>query len=655
MQKVKKSVFIMFIFLIFSVSITRICYLMFNKNEYYKNKLQEKTTKYVYGTSSPRGRILDINGNVLVDNKAVNIIVYYKLANITTNMEIDIAYKLANIIKIDSNIKKDILIDFYLLKNKEYASNLITENEIDLLKERKITKSEIEKLKRERVLDSDIKELNEIDKKAAYFYNLMNLGISYYQKIIYENATDELIAKINEEKIPGIMTELSWERIYKYDTALNPLLGKIGSIPNEEKDYYLGKHYALNDIVGISYLEKQYEEYLKGIKAKYVVNNDNSLTMINDAIKGNDLVLSIDIEIQTKLEEIMKNEMIKAKKKENSKYFTDSFMIISDAKTSELKAVSGLKIIKINDSYSFQSITTKAFNTSYTGGSIVKGASMALGYKENIIKIGHTVTDSCIKLYLVPKKCSFKPLGKINDLKALQNSSNYYQFLIAIGITGNKYTKNMKLNATDYHFSKYRNFFKEFGLGSLTGIDIPNEMVGIKGNIISDDLLLNLAIGQYDTYTPIEYLQYMNTIINKGIRISPSLMHKISDVEGNTIIENKQNILNQINLETKYFERIKEGLSLVAISGTGRGYINNKYNPAGKTGTSETAFDSNNDGLVDMISITSTSALYFPSNEPKYTIVGINPNISYRNADNNYKYPINRLITKQISNFLFDK
>ena len=82
---------------------------------------------------------------------------------------------------------------------------------------------------------------------------------------------------------------------------------------------------------------------------------------------------------------------------------------------------------------------------SYIVGSIVKGASHTVGYLNNSIDIGKKINDSCVKLYSVPSKCSFKRLGYLDDISALKMSSNYYQFITAIKTTGNKYT-NIRSN-----------------------------------------------------------------------------------------------------------------------------------------------------------------------------------------------------------------
>ena len=293
-------------------------------------------------------------------------------------------------------------------------------------------------------------------------------------------------------------------------------------------------------------------------------------------------------------------------------------------------------------------------NKSYTVGSVVKAATISIGYKYNIIDIGDSVIDSCVKLKNKTKKCSWKSLGRVDDLKALQESSNYYQFLIAIGLTGEKYKYNMALNNLDYAFRTYRETLASYGLGVKTGIDLDNESIGIIGKTISDDLLLNLSIGQYDTYTPIELSQYINTVANNGNRIELSLMKEIVSPEGKTILKNESKILNSIELDDIYKNRIKEGLRNVSKYGTGSYYIDKSYEASSKTGTSESILDSDLDGKADTFATTRTFVSFMPSSEPLYSLVIVSPNIDYKENENTRTYPINIYLANNISKILFD-
>lgn len=634
------SLFIIF-FLILGIRLLSI----WQDKDTYQEKLLAKTEIYVAGGSAPRGRILDTNGNVLVDNIGVKTIYYNKIKGITPREEIAIAEHLASILTIRHANTKE-LKEYWLVLN-DSGKHLITSEEYRLLEERKITSSELEELKKKRITDEMLAELSEIEQKAAYIYHLMNSGYVYSKKLILKDVSEEKYAKIIESNIPGITGELSWERLYLYGDTLKNIFGSIGSIPEEEKETYLSSGYELTDIVGLSYLEEEYEEYLKGTKAKYLVNSDNTLTLIEEEKRGNDLVLSIDINLQLKVEEIIKDKIILGDTYPNTDYYKDSYALVSDPNTGSILAIAG---IRRNDDDTWSDISLNTINKSFTIGSAVKGATISVGYKYGLIEMDKYITDACVKLYLVPQKCSFKSLGRINDLTALAYSSNYYQYLIAIGLTGNTYKPNIKLNATEEHFNIYRNMLASYGLGVKTEIDLPGEQTGIIGKTIADDLLLNLAIGQYDTYTPVEVLQYINSLAT-GKRTALSLMQEIKNAE-KVILTNTPNVLNEVDLDETYLTRIREGLKLVLSEGTGRIYVDKSINAAGKTGTSESFYDSDGDGTVDVATITSTFAGYFPADNPKYSVVVITPNISHNNGSNDTMYYGASKITKDITNYL---
>lgn len=634
-------ILVIFLFCILGV---RLISIRASKEEY-QEKLLAKTEVYVSGSSAPRGRILDTNGNVLVDNIGVKTIYYNKIKGINIEDEIEIAKKLADILTIDAAGTKA-LKDYWLVTNSN-GKSLITEEEYKLLEERKLTNNDITDLKYERITEEMLNSFSDIEKKAAHIYSLMNDGYVYSKKEILKDVSESEYAKVIESNIPGITGELSWERIYLYGDTLKNIFGSIGLIPEERKEEYLSSGYELTDTVGLSYLEYEYEEYLKGTKAEYLVNSDNTLTLVSEEKRGNDLVLSIDINLQLKVEEIIKDKIILGDKYPNTDYYKDSYALVSDPNNGSILAIAG---IRRNDDESWSDISLNTINKSFTIGSAVKGATIAVGYKYGLIEMDKYITDSCVKLYLVPEKCSFKNLGRINDLTALAYSSNYYQYLIAIGLTGNTYKPNIKLNATEEHFNIYRNMLASFGLGVKTEIDLPGEQTGIIGKTIADDLLLNLAIGQYDTYTPVEVLQYINSLAT-GKRTALSLMKEIKSND-DVILNNESTVLNEIELEQVYLDRIREGLKLVLSEGTGRIYVDKSINAAGKTGTSESFYDSNSDGSVDVATITSTFAGYFPSDNPKFSVVVITPNISHNNGSNDTMYYGASKITKDITNYL---
>ncbi len=479
------------------------------------------------------------------------------------------------------------------------------------------------------------------------FFKKINNSYKYEDIILKNNLTDGEVSLVLNSDVKGLFIKESFERYYPYNDTLKNILGSVGPIQKENKKYYLKKGYKLYEKVGISGLEKEYEEYLKGTNAKYKVNNDNSLTLISNGKKGSDLYLSIDINLVNEINTIIKEELVKAKKHLNTQYLNDAFVIVGNPKTSEIYSLNGQRYL--NDE-TFTDISLNNINSAFTMGSVVKGATISVGYKYNLIEKGKKILDGCVKLKNKTEKCSFKELGYLDDISALKMSSNYYQFLIAISLLGKRYTPNMDLNATEKEFNIYRDMLSSYGLGVITGIDLPNEKPGLKGNIISDDLLLNLAIGQYDTYTPIELFNYINTLAMKGSRISPSLVSTIKN-NGIIIYKNNHEVVDNVQITNDDFNQIHKGFYEVMNNGTGLGFMNRNLSPAGKTGTSESFIDTNNDGKIDTKTLTLTMAGFFPYDDPKVSLIVVCPNTSHNNGKNkDYIYYLTSKISRRITN-----
>ena len=645
-------VILMFIASIFGIFIYRVYSLAYQNREFYLNEAREINEVYVSGTSAPRGRILDVNGNILVDNIGVNTIYYHKPSGVTLKDELYVAQELVKITNYEYMYDENRLKEFYSIINSSKVDSLITEEEYQLYSERKLTSQDLSEMKMNRITDDMINSMSTLEKYSSYFYFLMNEGYSYDNKCLIENASEEIYASVLERNFLGIFGEMEWKRVYNYGDTLKTIFGEISNSLPAEKDYLLDRGYSLTDKVGISGLEEYYEEYLKGEKAIYKVGSNNSLELVKEAKRGADLVLEIDINIQMQVEEIIKEEILKAKKTANTEFYKESYALISDPLTGSIKAIAGIRLITNGKDSSFQDVSINVIKNAYTVGSAVKGASMAVGYKNGIIDIGTSITDGCVKLANMPAKCSYKRLGRLNDVEALALSSNYYQFIIALGIMGYNYTYNMEAEASMEHFNLYRNTFAEFGLGAKTGIDLPNESLGLKGETVAPDLLMNLAIGQYDLYTPVELLQYINTIASSGTRRTLSLMHSV--INGDEILlEHTNEVLNQVELEDKYIKRIQEGFRSVMKSGTGYWYINTSIPAAGKTGTSESYIDNDLDGNLESFVLSNTFLMYAPYDNPKYSIVVISPNTSNLNSNSKYRSPVNRLIARSINDFLF--
>ncbi len=662
------KILIVFIIILMFLLVIKLFFMQIINNDKYQIKLKELTLKIIDGPSTPRGRIYDRNGKIIVDNKPLKTIYYKKNTGISTKEEISLAYKVGDFIEVDySKLSDDMIRNFWVKSNPKKAREKIKEKEWDKVKERKLTSDDIYELEKKRVSDEEIKSLNDKDKEAAYIYYLMNKGYSYAEKTIKnKDVTDEEYAKVSEnlDKIPGFNTKLDWQRSYPYGDVFKSILGNVSTsdngIPSELKEYYLKKDYALTDRVGTSYLEYQYEDYLKGQKATYEVLSDGSYKEIKKGSRGNDIMITIDIELQKEVENILKEELLAAKTEANTEYFNKSFVIITDPNNGDVLAMAGKQVVKNdNGGYDVVDYTPGVITTSVTPGSVVKGASHIVGYNTGALKIGEIRNDGCIKIAATPIKCSYHEYGNIDDIQALKYSSNTYQFQTAIKVGKGNYVYDAPLKIDTTAFQTYRNIFKQFGLGVKTGIDLPNEALGYSGNNTLSGYLLDFSIGQYDTYTPIEISQYMSTIATNGKRIKPHLLKSVysSDKEKLTdkIFEFKTEVLNTVDTKEEYFARIKEGFKqVVAQGGTGSGYVDYSYNAAGKTGTSESFIDSDGDGKIDKETISASFAGYAPSDNPKVTFTIISPDVGGPGTDYNQMSKVNMRITQKVTKKYFE-
>ena len=655
-------------FALFLVIGIRLFNLQIIKYNDYQDKLSIATEKTVEGSSAPRGRIYDRNYNLLVDNQAIKTIYYKKQSGITQKEEIDLAYRIGEILNINyKNLSTYRLKNFYYINNLETCKNKITKDEWNKYKKRKLTDKDIEELIFKRITDEELSKYNETDKEAAYIYYLMNKGYSYAEKIIKnKDVTEEEYAKISEniDSLKGFNTKLDWQRLYLYGDTFKSILGSVSSdtqgIPEELANIYLKKGYTLDDRVGISYLEYQYEDYLKGTKAIYKIGKNNEYELVSQGKRGNDIVLTIDIDLQRYLEDTLTEEVLLTKSEPNTKYYNRSFAIISNPNTGEILAMAGKQVQKNKDNkLEVIDYTPGIVTLPITPGSVVKGASMLVGYKYNAIKIGDIQKDECIKIKNTPEKCSWRTMGDIDDLYALRYSSNVYQYKIAIKVGEGKYQENGPLKIKEDAFKKYRDMYASFGLGVKTGIDLPIESLGYTGKSKLPGHLLDFSIGQYDTYTPIQLSQYINTLANGGTRLKPYLLKEVysastnkEDVFGDLVYATEVKKLGTIDVDSKYIDRVRLGLNQVVTNGLGYGYMGNYLNSSGKTGTSQSFIDNDNNGVVDTETISTSFVGYSPSDNPKMSIVVVSPDIATPEMD--YQSSATKRITAKLVNKYFD-
>lgn len=662
------------IFILFSLLIFRLGYLQIVKGEEYVRAL-EMTEEIPVNTSVPRGRIYDKYGRILVDNEPKNAITYTKMQDTKQSDMLEIAKKLADLI--DMGTKRVTLRDkqdFWIMNNRDEAYEKVPEEEQDEIISNddlteKEAQQEIDKRVRERITAEELGTLTEDDLEVLAIYREMLAGYALAPQIIKSDVEPDEFARVSERlsELPGVNTTTDWERVKNVPNGTVSILGATTTpqtgIPADKLDYFLARGYSRNDRVGTSYLEFQYEEVLQGQKT-VVKNLTNSKGQVVDTIPvvegepGKELVLTIDSELQLEVEKIVEENLLAAKKNPGTKYLDRAFIVMMDPKTGDVLSMVGKLLQKDKKTgktevwdYSYGN-----FTTAYEAGSVVKPATILTAYQNDIIEPGTTLIDEPIKLAGTQgtKSSVFNRNGRIpvNDLYAIERSSNVYMFKIALLSAGLQYTPNMPLRVMPEKLNLFRSGFSQFGLGVNTGIDLPNEVAGVQNDLKDGGNLLDYTIGQFDTYTPLQLAQYVSTIANGGYRIQPHIVKEIREPSedgvsmGPIIDEVEPVVLNKVNNTKSEIDRVKEGMRRVYYGdyGSARSWFRDTdYVAAGKTGTAQSFYYVEEEKRVyPTLNVTHVGFAPFDDPEIAYAVV-----VPYVSNDDDHMTYVNNLIARQ--------
>ncbi|PEJ97269.1 peptidoglycan D,D-transpeptidase FtsI family protein [Bacillus wiedmannii] len=609
------------VFLLFSAMIIQLGKVQIFDGETYKNEVEKRENATV-SLSVPRGKIFDREGNPVVDNTSLRTITYTKMKGVKPEDILKTARQLADIIempqediaKLTETDKKD----FWMQLNPKLAENLVSKKEIDTFREKDISgkklDKKIEELKRKRVTDKNLQELTEKDIKVLAIKSKMTSGYQMAPQIIKKDVSEKEFTIISESlaNLPGVDVSVDWERVYVNDGLFRSVLGNVSNsdegLPSERLDYYLVRDYSRNDRVGKSYIEQQYEDVLHGTKKEVrsiadKQGNTIRTEIVSEGKSGKNLTLTIDMELQKKIEESIE-KILKTYK--GSEFMLDrAFVVMMNPKNGQVLSMAGKRLVEKDGKTEVEDYALGTMTSSYELGSTVKGATVLTGFETKAITPGTYFYDTPMKFKGTKEKKSWKEFGNIDDLRALQVSSNVYMFHTALKIAGVDYVKNSSLNIKQEYFDKMRYYFRQFGLGVPTGIDLPNETAGQIGKKDNQPgFLLDYSIGQYDTYTPLQLVQYISTIANGGYRMKPQIVQEVreqtsqKDEIGKVVHAVEPIVLNKIDMKEEYINRVKEGFRKVFQEGDGTGvraFQKASYKPAGKTGTAQTVYGGESD------------------------------------------------------------
>lgn len=654
----RMNILFLTIFLLFSTLILRLGYLQIVKGEDFTLALA-RTEEVAINTSVPRGRIFDSEGRIQVDNKPVNAITYTPMQTTKRSEMMEVAEKLATLIEKETDkVTPRDKQDFYISLNLEAANEKVSEEERLAIQNEDITEKEkqrkLDALIRDRITDEELASLTSEELEVLAIYREMTSGYALTPQIIKnENVTPEEFARVSERltdaDMKGVNTVTDWERVRSSDlTILGTTTTPEQGIPSSDLEYYLSRDYSRNDRVGRSFLEQQYESVLQGQKSVVKSITDGRGRVIDtvpdkDGKPGKDLVLTIDTEMQAAMEEIVESKLLELKRGPNAQLVRDAYLILTDPRTGEILSLVGKRIGEDEDGN--REIQDYAYGTMTAGhevGSSIKGATVLTGYSQDAIDINSVFIDEPMKIGNDRPKASlfnrtlFNKVP-VNDLFALEISSNVYMFKIALGIAGAGYQYGEPINVPPGSFNIMRNSFAQFGLGVKTGIDLPNEGTGYRGTELIPGKFLDLSIGQFDTYTTMQLAQFVSTIANGGYRMEPHLVKEIRQPSPDgvnlgaidRVIEPR--ILNRVDNSQTEINRVKEGMRLVyeGNRGTARRYFADaEYTAAGKTGTAEVTYYDSSSPYNGQSSINTSHVGFAPYDNPEVAFAVLIPYIT---------------------------
>ena len=392
---------------------------------------------------------------------------------------------------------------------------------------------------------------------------------------IKSNVEKEVADRIRQYDLEGVMVDEDYKRYYPYSSLASKVIGFTGS-----------------DNQGIIGLEVEYDDYLSGMDGYILtlttargVEIENAAEDRKEPIAGNDLQLSLDVNIQTYAEQV-------AKRAYEEKSAKSVKVIVMNPQNGEIMGMVNYPEFDLNDPFTLNyqlsgEVTDKekqdllntmwrneCISDTYEPGSAFKIITACAALEEKVVRLDETFNCPGYKIVEDRKIRCHKVGGHGTEtfVEGIKNSCN--PVFMELGA---------RIGAEKMYY-----YFKQLGLFSKSGVDLPGEASSIMHKL--DDVkaveLATLSFGQGFQITPLQLMSAVSSVINGGNQVTPHLGTKIINSEGNVVKTiSYDGEENRISKETS--DTMKELLEAVVYSGTGnRAYLPG-FQIGGKTATSE--------------------------------------------------------------------
>lgn len=640
--------------ILFLVLIGKLYQMQIQDKAFYQRQFTAGASSLQIVQGAPRGNIYDATGKPLATTTPAQAILYTRGNNVTAASMRKVADQLATMIP--SNLVTGSLTerdkkDYFLADPKNLAkiSESLTDKEEKDKNGNQLDGAALYKVELGKVKDSDL-NFDPQTTFAAQLFKQMN-GTTLYNTttIASGNITPEQQAAIGEREgqLPGITVGSSWDRSYAQND-LTTILGTVTSqkqgIPADLLEQYLKEGYQRNDRVGTAYLEKSYEQYLQGTRQISKVETDKNGNITGTKVtqqqkQGDSLKLTINLDFQNGVDDILNNELNKMLADGFGQYNTGAYAVVMDAKTGGILAMSGLD--RDPNTGKLTKNTMATFQNAFPPGSVVKPATLTAGWNAGAISGNQVQDDQPIQFGNSQPIESWFTNGAlpITAVQALEYSSNTYMVQVALKMLGQPYYQHMTLNDDPKTVAKVydelRAAYASYGLGTSTGFDVPNESTGLitpTGNANANiSNLLFEAFGQFDNYTPLQLATYATTLANNGTRLAPHIVQGIYDTDngklGNSVKTIEPKVEDKVKITPDNMNILQQGLYQVVhandmlggyYGATGYYMRQAPVSVSAKTGTSQTNIVAP-DGSLQTVTVNNIVA-FAPTDNPQIAV-----------------------------------
>ena len=385
--------------------------------------------------------------------------------------------------------------------------------------------------------------------------------------------------KIRNLGLAGVKVDEEFKRYYPYNELASKVLGFTGG-----------------DNQGIIGLEVKYEKYLKGINGKILTTTDARGIELDGVAEdrlepeaGNTLRISLDYTMQ-------KYALQMAEKVRTEKQADKVGIILMNPQNGEIYAMVNVPEFDLNQPFMLNNEETETgenltdeqrqdalnqmwrngcINDTYEPGSTFKIITASAGLEEGAVHLtdqfscpGYKVVeDRRIRCHKVGGH------GAENFVQGIQNSCNpvFIEVGLRIGV------------------DRFFDYFRQFGLMDLTGVDIPGEAGTImhKKENVGQVELATISFGQSFQITPIQLATTVSALVNGGRRVTPHFGMEVLNAEGKKVKTFRYNEKKHIVSE-KTSQTMRELLESVVAEGSGKNAYVEGYRIGGKTATSQT-------------------------------------------------------------------